>query len=81
LGYRKRILLNTSSMPLDGAPTTPTWPRDLVTRPPSKFHKLIFRHWSRSRKIVRQQMLWFFLFMPGFGSRERLPPTGADPFF
>jgi hypothetical protein len=24
LGYRKRILLNTSSMPLDGAPTTPT---------------------------------------------------------
>jgi hypothetical protein len=24
LGYRKRILLNTSSMPLDGAPTMPT---------------------------------------------------------
>jgi hypothetical protein len=50
LGYRKRILLNTSSMPQDGAPTMPTWPRDLVLRPPSMFHIIFFRHWSWSGK-------------------------------
>jgi hypothetical protein len=45
LGYRKRIVLNTSSMPLDGAPTTPTWPRD-DSRWPSLFHNSIeYYYW------------------------------------
>jgi hypothetical protein len=42
LGYRKIILLNTSSMPLDGTPTTPMWPQDLVSWRPSLFY--IFTH-------------------------------------
>jgi hypothetical protein len=54
LGYWKINLLNTSSMPLDGgAPITPTWPRDLVPRPPSMFHIILFRHWGRSGKSFR----------------------------
>jgi hypothetical protein len=63
----KRILLNTSSiMPLDGAPTTPTWPWDLVSRRPSLFHNLLFRPWSWSRN---------FNFKMGSWELRELPPT------
>jgi hypothetical protein len=51
LGYRKRTLLNTSSMPLDGTPTTPMWPRDLVVA--IFVHNLLFRPWSWSRNSSR----------------------------
>jgi hypothetical protein len=73
LGYRKRNLLNTSSMPLDGAPTTPTWPRDLVPRPPSMFHIILFSHWSRSGKSFRRKSLDS---STGFGSRETAANRG-----
>jgi hypothetical protein len=43
LGYRKRNSRSTSSMPPDGAPITPTWPRDLVSRRPSLFHNVTLR--------------------------------------
>jgi hypothetical protein len=43
LGYRKRNLRSTSSMPPDGAPFTPMWPRDLVS---SLFHNFLFRLWG-----------------------------------
>jgi hypothetical protein len=78
LGYRKTIcLIPALSMPLDGAPITPKWPRDLVPRPPSMFHIIFFRRWSLSGKIVSPKKLRFFHFKMGFGSREKLPPTGA----
>jgi hypothetical protein len=63
LGFRKRILLNTSSMPLDGASTTPTWPRDLIPRPPSKFHILIFREvGQKSTKTLFNKYVIYFCY-------------------
>jgi hypothetical protein len=73
LGYRKINFLNTSSIPLDDTPTTPKWPRDLVPRPPSMLHIILFRHWSRSWKSLTP----IFPLQDGFWEPRELPPTGA----
>jgi hypothetical protein len=67
LGYRKRNLRSTSSMPPDGAPIMPKWPLNLVSLQPSLFHIFLFRTSRQSRKFAAP----IFLLQMGFGSRER----------
>jgi hypothetical protein len=69
LGYRKRNSRSTSSMPPDGTPFTPTWPRDLISRRPS-LHNFLFRHWRWSCKFAAPN----FLLQDGSWESGETPP-------
>jgi hypothetical protein len=60
-------LRSTSSMPPDGAPITPMWPRW-----PSLFHNFLFCPWRRSRNFAAP----IFLRQDGFWEPGETRPTG-----